>query len=168
MSRISRDDMLMEVAHVVAKRGTCSRLQVGAVFSREGRIIATGYNGAPAGLPHCDHSRDVRIDSFNGSRHISGAFSVDAIEAVKRERLEDGCQTAEHAERNAIAFAAKHGLALDQGELHVTHAPCLACARSVINSGIVRVSYEVPYRKVEGIRLLEQAGIEVVYMGLPF
>jgi dCMP deaminase len=74
----------------------------------------------------------------------------------------DGCEVAEHAERNAIAWAARLGLALEGTELHVTHAPCLACARSVINAGIVKVSYDIPYRLTEGVELLTTAGIEVV------
>lgn len=135
--RITRDQMLMEIAEVVAKRGTCSRLQVGAVISKGGRIITTGYNGAPAGLPHCDH-----ISTTNTS----------------------GCKTAEHAERNAIAWAARHGLALDGAELHCTHAPCLDCARSIINAGIIRVFYLHPYRIVDGVDLLGDAGIRVFDM----
>jgi len=133
--------MLMEVALVVAKRGTCSRLQVGAVISRDGRIITTGYNGAPSGLPHCDH----RFDGPEAG----------------------GCEIAEHAERNAVAFAAKYGLALDNAEVHCTHAPCLACSRTLVNSGITRVSYAIPYRLTAGVELLETAGVEVLQLSLP-
>jgi len=132
--------MLMEIAHTVAKRGTCSRLHVGAVFSRDGRIVSTGYNGTPAGMPHCQHWDDDD---------------------------NTGCDQAEHAERNAIAWAARHGLALEGCELHVTHAPCLACARSVINAGIGRVSYKTPYRLREGIILLAEAGVEIWDLSRP-
>lgn len=128
----------MNVADAVSLRGTCSRLQVGAVVSRDGRIITTGYNGAPAGLPHCQH------------------IVFDFLER------DTGCQIAEHAERNAIAFAARYGLALEAGEMHVTHAPCLNCARVVINAGIAKVTYRVPYRLTAGVELLTQGGVEVV------
>ena len=141
--RISREEMLMQVALVVAQRGTCDRLQVGAVISRDGRIIVTGYNGAPAGLPHCNH----------------------AAEPI--EMTVSGCQQAEHAERNAIAFAARYGLALDQSELFCTHAPCANCARSIINAGIKSVTYVVPYRRTEGVELLMLAGIDVLLMEQP-
>lgn len=134
MDRISRDEMLIAMAKVVAFRGTCSRLHVGAVASRDGRVISTGYNGAPAGLPHCVHAIDEK----------------------------GGCEIAEHAERNAIAFAARYGLALENGELHVTHSPCLNCARMIINSGITRVVYEFAYRIPDGVELLKQASIQVV------
>lgn len=148
MERISRDDMLMSVAYIVALRGTCSRLQVGAVVSRDGRIIATGYNGSPRGLPHCDHSE--------------GVASIDGVNVS-----DSGCSIAEHSERNAIYFAARHGLGLERSEIHVTHAPCAACARAIINAGIVRVSFSVPYRLTEGVELLARAGIDVVDMGIP-
>jgi deoxycytidylate deaminase len=75
-----------------------------------------------------------------------------------------GCTISEHSERNAIAFAARYGLALEGSEMHVTHAPCLACARVIINSGIKKVTYAVPYRLTEGVELLTQAGIQVVDM----
>lgn len=132
--------MLMEMAWVVSKRGTCSRLQVGAIVSRDGRVISTGYNGAPAGLPHCDHIEEVQSDW----------------------PLEDpGCQIAEHAERNAIAFAARYGMALEGSELHTTHAPCLNCSRMIINSGIICVTYQKPYRITTGVELLQAARVQV-------
>lgn len=134
--------MLLQVAKAVAQRGTCSRLQVGAVFSRDGRIISTGYNGAPKGMPHCVHEDKTPL--------------FDNISTG----VEPGCQIAEHAERNAIAYAARFGVALDGSELHVTHAPCLACARTVINAGITRVTFITPYRLTEGVDLLWQAGVE--------
>lgn len=138
MERISRDDMLIQMAELMAQRGTCSRLQVGAIFSRDGRIIATGYNGAPRGLDHCDHESGGDLDDSGG------------------------CYIAEHAERNAIGFAARHGLALDRSEVHLTHAPCLQCSRSIINAGVVRLTFLHPYRITQGVELLGKAGIEVI------
>lgn len=138
--------MLMQMAKVTAQRGTCSRLHVGAIVSRDGRIITTGYNGAPSGLPHCDHT--IIMNNSDGS--------------------EMGCQVAEHAERNAIAFAARYGLALEGAEMHCTHAPCLDCAKAIINAGIKKVSYGIPYRLTAGVDLLIAAGLEIIdYRPLP-
>jgi dCMP deaminase len=156
--RIDRDTMLMKMAGVASERGTCSRLQVGAVVSKNGRIIATGYNGAPAGLPHCNHDRYARIE-YRGDSEYYPRLEMPATES--------GCQIAEHAERNAIAFAARYGLALEGGDMHVTHAPCAACARSVINAGIKRVFYRTPYRLTDGVELLRAAGLEVIEMSTP-
>lgn len=152
--RLSRDKMLMHIAFTVAQRGTCSRLQVGAVFSRDGRIIVTGYNGAPAGLQHCDHACNC------GQVDLSKEVGVGYCD--RDCNSQQPCIISEHAEQNGIAFAAKHGVALDQSELHVTHAPCLACARSIINAGIRRVSYVHGYRDPAGLELLDQAGVELV------
>lgn len=131
--RISRDEMLLHIAIVTAGRGTCSRLKVGVVFSREGRIVVNGYNGAPRGLPHCNHTM-----------------------------ADTKCENAEHAERNAIAFAARHGLALEGTEVHCTHAPCLDCARALINVGITKLTYEKEYRLTEGLSLLRSVGIPCI------
>lgn len=120
----------MGIAEVTATRGTCSRLQVGVVFSRDGRIVVNGYNGAPRGLPHCNHSAS-----------------------------DTKCTNAEHAERNAIAFAARHGLSLEGTEVHCTHAPCLDCARALINVGVSSLIYLHEYRLTEGIDLLRSVGI---------
>src|SRR5687767_3879721 len=109
--RVSRDQMLMEVAQAVAKRGTCSRKQVGVVVARDGRVLVTGYNGTPAGMAHCRHD------------YQTGEPCIDSV----------------HAEANAIAFAARHGAKLDGAEMFTTYSPCLACAKLIINAGIVRV-----------------------------
>ena len=131
--RVSRDDALMQTAWVWAGRGTCNRLQVGCVISIQGRILAQGYNGAPSGLPHCHH------------------------------RVTDSppCTQAEHAERNAIAWAARMGVRLQGSELHCTDGPCLACAMAIINAGIVRVTFQRPYRDTSGQELLTRAGLDV-------
>lgn len=150
---MSRDKMLRDVASVVAKRGTCSRLQVGVVISRDGRIIVTGYNGAPAGIQHCNHICDCLPPEGDWTRHQNSCASLQP------------CTISSHAEQNAIAFAAKHGLALDQSELYVTHGPCLACARSIINAGIRSVSYMREFRDISGIELLRQAGVGVIDYG---
>jgi dCMP deaminase len=152
---MSRDKMLMDVASVVSERGTCSRLQVGVVISRDGRIIVTGYNGAPAGIDHCNHTCDC---GFPGNPNMPNHTE----DCAKRQP----CTVSSHAEQNAIAFAAKHGLALDQSELHVTHGPCLACARSIINAGIRKVTYVEEFRDSLGVKLLHRAGVEVVDEGL--
>ena len=141
--RPTRDEVMMGVAHQFATLGTCDRLQVGAVIHRSGRIVSTGYNGVPSGLPHCNHAADQP--------------------AVGEER---GCQLAVHAEANTIAWAAKHGMRLDGADLTVTHMPCVDCAKLIINAGLVSVTFEYPYRKTEGIELLTRARLRVVNLQL--
>lgn len=188
MREPSRDQALMETARVWAKRGTCSRLKVGAIFSIDGRILVQGYNGAPAGLPHCEHEYFV-VDSqkappqwvldevwrcqerpseakYGWLPESGDYFYRDNGKVTWKKgdlaQLHDGCERSEHAERNGIAWAARKGIKLEGSELHVTHMPCLACAMAVVNSGIRRVVFETPYRKLEGVRLVASAGVEVV------
>lgn len=129
--RPTRHQTLLTVAAVIAQRSTCNRLNVGAVVAREGRILTTGYNGPPSGIDHCQH-----------------------------EEFETQCNLAVHAEMNAIAFAARYGMATQGAELFVTHAPCHNCAKLIINAGIVRVYYTMEYRLTHGVDLLEDANVE--------
>lgn len=121
---------MLQVALVVSTRATCPRLKVGAVLTREGHILSTGYNGAPAGLEHCTHPLDQPC----------------AFEAV-------------HAEANALVFAARWGQATDGGELFCTDAPCRACAGLIVNAGVTRVVYLRDFRNDEGLALLGAAGV---------
>lgn len=124
--RATRDQMGMNMARVVAGRGTCDRLQVGAVIARDGRVISSGYNGNIVGMAHCNHSEHPSIP----------------------------CTDAVHAEANAILFAARYGMSTEGATLYTTHQPCLNCAKMIINSGIVHVCYEHPYRDNSGLDLL--------------
>lgn len=137
--RPTRDEVMMGVAHEFAALGTCDRLQVGAVIHRSGRVISTGYNGVPSGLPHCTHSAEEP--------------------AIGEER---GCQIAVHAEANAIAWAARYGLAIHGCDLTVTHMPCVDCSKLIINAGLLSVTFRHPYRKTEGIELLTRARLRIV------
>lgn len=130
--RISREEMLMEMAITASKRSTCLRKDVGAVIARDGRVLSVGYNGAPSGQPHCTPQ------TCNTSAP---------------------CERAVHAEANAIAFAAKAGISTDGAELYATVSPCPYCAKLIINSGIRKVWYLEEYRDKSGIHLLTLSGI---------
>jgi len=144
--------MLMGIALVTSERGTCSRLQVGAVFSKDGRILVNGYNGAPKGQPHCLHECDCGGKVGFPEPHWPACASLAP------------CLIAQHAERNAIDFAARHGLQLEGSDLHVTHMPCEQCAGSLLNVGINTIFYMHPYRLTRGVELLEAAGVRVLRM----
>lgn len=145
--RPSREESLVDTAFIWAKRGTCSRLQVGAVVHREGRILVQGYNGAAAGLPHCNHDCTCPVNRRGPHRHHCPAITP--------------CLRSTHAEANAIAFAARWGVELRGSSLVVTHQPCINCSMLIVNSGIVSVTYVLPYRLADGVSLLGEAGITV-------
>jgi dCMP deaminase len=127
--RPSWDQYFMLITRQVADRSTCTRAKVGAVIVRDKNILATGYNGAPAGLPHC---LDVGCLIYE-SKTPNG-------------EIEQNCFRCIHAEINAIAQAAKNGASIRDADIYVTHTPCIHCFKVLINTGIKRVLYEKPYK----------------------
>jgi dCMP deaminase len=143
-NRPDLDHYFMEIAEVVAKRSTCLRNQVGALFVRNKRILSSGYNGAPAGLQHCDHVGCAREGVASGTRH-------ELCRAV-------------HAEQNAIIQAALHGVSIEGSTLYCTHQPCILCAKMMINARVSRVVYNWSYPDGTALEFLSQAGIEVLQL----
>lgn len=135
--RPTLDETLMEIAYVWSRRGTCSRRQVGCVISdSRGVILSSGYNGALSGFSHCGPHEDYQP-----------------------------CDVSSHAERNAIYWAARRGVALEGSQIHVTDACCPACSKGIVQSGITRVVYDRPYRENVGLLILQAAHIELVKFG---
>lgn len=132
MSRL-KDDTFLQMARVLGRLSTCSRADVGAIITKEGRAISWGYNGAPPGMDHCDHTLD----------------------------LGEGCTESTHAEANAVAFAARQGISTEGGTLYVSVSPCDVCARLLIAAGIVRVVPYSAYRLTYGLEILELGGVDV-------
>lgn len=136
--RIERYEYLMEAAKLAARRSTCNRLQVGAILERDGRVIVSGYNGAPAGFPHC--SPDIC-------------------------RMEKPCTRTVHAEANCLCFAARHGIPTEGTTMWTTDSPCATCAQLIINAGIKYVVYLREYRDKTPLVLLETAGVSIEEYG---
>ncbi len=132
------DDYFMDLAHKVAKRSTCPRASIGAVIVHGKEIEATGYNGAPSGLPHCTEE---------------GCYLKD-IEGDNDEKTEH-CVRTVHAEQNAIIQADD----CEGATLYVTHQPCFMCAKMVINAGIDRIVFDKEYTDRDAERFMREAGI---------
>ena len=141
IDRPSIDEYFMEIASVVAKRSTCLRNHVGALFVKNKRILSTGYNGAPAGLDHGDVVGCARENIASGTHH-------ELCRAV-------------HAEQNAIIQAALHGISIEGATLYCTHQPCILCAKMMINARVIKVVYQQSYPDGTALDFLEQAGIDV-------
>ena len=137
------DTYFMDIAHVVARRGNCRRRQVAALIVADHRLISTGYNGTPRGIPNC----------------TDGGCPRCAGEASSGAQLGD-CVCA-HAEENAIVQAAYHGISVRGGTLYCTHSPCLMCCKMIINAGLRAVVYEHAYAFSRPSRaLLRTAGVK--------
>ncbi len=139
-SRPSWELVLMSITQLIAARSTCPRARCGAVLTTaNGHILTTGYNGAPAGQPHC---ADVGCQEVQGS-----------------------CIRAVHAEANAIAQAASLGIPTAGGVLYSTHRPCHSCAKLIIQAGIVKVTYLHDYQSDQSFEfvrdMLRNSGVRL-------
>lgn len=141
------DKRFMELAETVAGWTSCARegRAVGAVITKNKRILTTGYNGAPSGIFNCRDKGYCMRDKLgipSGTQHEK-CFAV-------------------HAEQNAIIQAAKLGVSVEGATLYCTHQPCTICTKMIINSGISRIVYKYPYPDEFAQQLLKEAGLEVV------
>jgi len=146
--RPSWDEYFMEGCRAIAKRATCDRGRSGCVIAREHQILATGYVGAPSGLPHCDEVGH----QLKKTVHEDGTESTHCVRSV-------------HAEQNAICQAARRGIAIEGATLYCKMTPCRACAMMIINCGIVRVVCEKKYHAgAESEAMFSTAGLSLEYV----
>jgi dCMP deaminase len=141
--RPSWDEYFLSIADLVSTRSTCLRRRVGAVLVRDKKILATGYNGAPAKVRHCSEVGCIRI-KLN-------------IPSGQRHELCRGL----HAEQNAFLQAALHGTSLKGASLYSTTQPCIICAKMVINAGITDVVIKGDYPDKMSKDLLREAKVKV-------
>lgn len=130
----------MNLAVQAATRSTCPRKSVGAVIVRSRAVLATGYNGSLKGLAHC-----TEVGCLMENDH---------------------CVRTVHAEANAILQAARHGVSIDGADIYVTASPCWNCFKLIVNAGIRRILYGEFYRDGRIHDFAEEAGVELVYLGL--
>lgn len=146
MERPEFDDIFMELAVNLAKRSHCIKRHVGAVLTKDTRIISIGYNGPPSGTHNCDEEWPEK----GCDRDSKG-----------------GCSLAIHAEQNALLYAVKNKTEVKGATLYVTLSPCLACARIIFTMGVEKVIYLKSYAEHkgipndEGVDFLRKFGVEV-------
>ena len=142
-ARPDSDEYFLKVASVVAERATCRRHHVGAVAVRNKHILATGYNGAPAGLKDCLELGCLRDEM--------------KIPSGQRHEICRGI----HAEQNVIIQASLHGVSLEGSTIYATHTPCVLCAKMLVNARIGRYVSFGKYNDNAFIDLFREAGIEL-------
>lgn len=141
MARPSWDEYFMAITDHVAQRATCTRRHIGAVLVKDKRILATGYNGVPAGLAHCE-----AVGCLREQRGIPSGTQHELCRGI-------------HAEQNAVIQAARHGIAIDGATCYCTHQPCVLCAKILINAGVKEIVYREPYPDELAQEMLAEAGI---------
>lgn len=143
MKRPTWDEYFMEMATVAAKRSTCLRRSVGAVIVKNKQILASGYNGTPMGLPHCEEVGCLREQL-----------------KVPSGKCHELCRGV-HAEQNAITQAAYHGVSVKGATLYCTHQPCVVCTKMLINAGIERIVYANSYPDELAQEMMGQSKIKI-------
>ena len=144
MVRPSWDEYFLELVKVASTRSTCLRRQVGAVIARDNRLLSTGYNGTPKGVPHCEKvgCRRQEQNVPSGERH-------------------ELCRGL-HAEQNAIIQAAIYGLSIAGGTIYTNTKPCSICTKMIINAEIRRIVFLEDYNDPMTEELLRQTDIRIV------
>ncbi len=140
--RPSVDEYFINIAKVVASRSTCPRRHVGAVITKNKRIISTGYNGAPRGMPHCtDVGCDIKIMKTPDGKE------------------QEYCLRTVHGELNAIIQAAIHGTSTEGATIYCTDEPCGYCAKAIVNAGIKRVVFFHSYHDPDAEKIFSLANV---------
>ncbi len=147
-SRPSWPEYFMSIARLVATRSTCLRRKVGAVLVKDKRILATGYNGVPTGIRHCEDTGCLRerLKVRPGERH-------------------ELCRGL-HAEQNVIIQAAYYGAMTKGTILYSTHMPCIICSKMLINAGGKKVFFLDGYPDPLADEMLSEANIELVRLAI--
>ncbi len=145
MSNVNRpdvDEYFLKIASVVAERSTCRRHHVGAVAVRDKHILATGYNGAAAGLKDC-----LELGCLRDEMKIPSGTRHEICRGI-------------HAEQNAIIQASLHGVSLEGATVYVTHTPCILCAKMLVNARIKRFVTFGKYADDSFVELFNEADME--------
>ena len=145
MKKVTRpdiDEYFLKIASVVAERATCRRHHVGAVAVKDKHILATGYNGAAAGLKDC-----LELGCLRDEMKIPSGTRHEICRGI-------------HAEQNVIIQASLHGVSLEDATVYVTHTPCILCAKMLVNSKIKRFVTFGKYADDSFLELFKEAGVE--------
>ncbi len=143
LKRPNWDEYFLKIAKLVSERSTCLRRRVGAILVKSKKILATGYNGAPTGIIHCDKAGCIRL-KLN-------------VPSGKRHELCRGL----HAEQNSLLQAALHGISVKDAILYSTIQPCIICAKMLINAGIKEIVTSGKYPDKMAAKFLKEAGVKV-------
>ena len=149
ITRPSTDEYFLKIASVVAERSTCRRHHVGAVAVKDKHILATGYNGAPAGLKDC-----LELGCLRDEMNIPSGTRHEICRGI-------------HAEQNVIIQASLHGVSLEGSTIYATHTPCRLCAKMLVNAKIKRYVSYGKYNDDSFVALFQEASIEMVIKKKP-
>lgn len=150
MTRPSWKQYWMFLAKIVASRSTCNSRPVGAILVKDNKIVATGYNGAPAGYEHCiDKGPD---------------YCFRRRSKVQEENKQNICPSV-HSEINCLSMASRRGIVTEGSDLYITLSPCLNCSKALVAAGIKNIYYEMLYAS-KNVELDEYLNESIVRFGI--
>ena len=158
MPRLDIHKTFMKIAEQIAQLSYAEKLKVGCILVKDQNIVATGYNGMPKGFDNqCENTEILEAKlkevSMTPGSHVIGLSDVTSKLKTKPEVL--------HAESNAIAKCSRSTVSSLGCEMYVTHAPCINCAKLIVQSGISKVFYLNDYKRIDGLELLIRANIKL-------
>ena len=133
------DETMLATAKLFGELSYCEKKKVGAVIAKEGRILATGYNGTVSGFDNQCETYDFLEDKLVTSPYVI------------------------HAEQNALMFCAKNGIPTNNTTMYITLSPCATCAKLLVQAGIKKVVFLEYYKDLVGLEFLREAGVDLVY-----
>jgi dCMP deaminase len=152
--RESRENYFMAVVDAVRMRSTCDRGKNGAIIVKDGRIVSTGYAGAPKGAAHCDQQGHL----YEARGVVGDQKALDMLPLVTNVFKENGwsvhCVRTVHAEMNALLQAARFGTPVDGAAMYCHSFPCYECAKGAVNAGIAEVVARQEYQCSEDSKRL--------------
>ena len=146
-NNLSWDQYYLNMLPSVAARSKCHRRKLGAIITVDNHIIGMGYNGPPPGYPHCNPC-------------VKEAMNIPSGEGL------DVCP-ATHAEQNAIAFCAQHGISTRNATMYIGATPCTVCAGMIIGAGITKVVVSSVYPDKMGLKKLKECGVSLILDSTP-
>jgi dCMP deaminase len=145
-SRKSWDEYFLDLAYMAATRATCPRRFVGAVLTKDKKVLGTAYNGSPSHTPSCLEEGCLLVNSYEPELSSNGSASVQPNEPNEETLIiKQNCIRTIHAEQNLILFTDRSDR--EGASVYVTDQPCWTCANLLANSGVVEIVYHRPYAK---------------------
>ncbi|MCK5117468.1 MAG: dCMP deaminase [Candidatus Aegiribacteria sp.] len=126
---------------LASERATCPRMHCGCVLVKDKYVLSTGYNGSLPGLQHCDDEGCLIVDNH--------------------------CVRTNHAEMNAIAQAARHGISINGATAYITNMPCTTCAKALLSAGVVRIAVFSDYHGSLAEQFLKESGVPLDRLPMP-
>lgn len=163
MNRPTWNNTYMNMCDILAQRSTCCRIQTASIIVKDNIIISVGYNGVVSGQEHCIDYWQIEYDILKRRTRLEDSFDEFLNgEYFSSAHHELSNKNEIHGEMNAILFAGKNGIPLQDSTLYTIYSPCIHCAKSIYTSGIKKVVYKKVYhRSIEGLEFLRDRGIEI-------